>query len=237
MSFLSLQDRATLLSFSHALRAMYILGSPHSPMMSSAMVQGMQMNGDVPSICGKVRPMSPLVLSLVQSSLTLMECHWIPLCGRIGGVLLLPPSKTITSLLILLVVILSWVIGTTTSLRTRSCFLSYFLAQRRQRWKTMGDGTSAAAAAAHCVQSEEFSVVLEKTWTQEGGLEDLNKGNGWLFSLVSVICTLVWQLDPDDTVNWVKGPQWTLLLLSTTKDRPGREGSTQLLVILIRLPW
>ncbi len=26
----------------------------------------------------------------------------------------------------------------------------------------MGGGTSAAAAAAHCVQSEEFAVVLEK---------------------------------------------------------------------------
>jgi hypothetical protein len=51
------------------------LGRPHSPMMSSAMVQGMQMNGDVPSIWGKVRPISPLDLSLVQSSLTLMERH------------------------------------------------------------------------------------------------------------------------------------------------------------------
>jgi hypothetical protein len=26
----------------------------------------------------------------------------------------------------------------------------------------MGDGTSAAVAAAHCVRSEEFAVVLEK---------------------------------------------------------------------------
>ncbi len=173
MPFLSFWDRATLLSFSHALRALYILGSPHSPMMSSAMVQGMWMNGDVPLIRGKVRPMSPLVLSLVQSSLTLIEHHWIPLDGCIGGVLLLPPSKTITSLSILLVVILSWVIGTTTSLRTCSCFLSFFLAQQRQWWKTMGDGTSAAMAAAHCVRSEEFAVVLEKTWTQERGLEDL----------------------------------------------------------------
>ncbi len=42
----------------------------------------------------------------------------------------------------------------------------------------MGDGTSAAVAAAHCVRSEEFAVVLEKTWTQEGGLEDLYKGSG-----------------------------------------------------------
>ncbi len=131
-------------------------------MMSSDMVRGMRMNGDVPSIRGKVRPMSPHVSSLVQSSLTLMERHWIPLGGRIRGVLLLPPSKTITSLLILLVVILSWVIGTTTSLRTRSCFLSFFLAQWRQQWKTMGDGTSAAAAAAYCVQSEEFAVVFGK---------------------------------------------------------------------------
>ncbi len=109
-------------------------------MMSSAMVWGMRMNGDVPSIRGKVRPMSPLVSSSVQSSLTLMERHWIPLGGRIGGVLLLPPSKTITSLPILLVVILSWVIGTTTSLRTRSCFLSFFLARQRGQWKTMGNG-------------------------------------------------------------------------------------------------
>jgi hypothetical protein len=38
--------------------------------------------------------------------------------------------------------------------------------------------TSAAAAAAHCEQSEEFAVVLEKTWKQEGGLEDLYKGSG-----------------------------------------------------------
>ncbi len=206
MRFLSLQDRSTLLSFSHALRALYILGSPHSPMISSAMVWGMLMNGDVPSIWGKVRPMSPLVLSLVQSSLTLMECHWIALGGRIGGVLLLSLSKTITSLSILLVVILSWVIGTTTSLRTRSCFLSFFLAWQRQQWKTMGDSTSAAAVAAHSVRSEEFSVVLEKIWTQEGGLEDLYEGSGWLFFLVSVISTLAWQLDPDDTINWVKGP-------------------------------
>ncbi len=206
MHFLSLQDRATLLSFSYALRALYILGSPHSPMMSSAMVWGMQMNGDVPSIRGKVRPMSRLVSSLVQSSLTLMERHWIPLGGRIRGLLLLPPSKTITSLSLLLVVILSWVIGSTTSLRTRSCFLSFFLAQWRWRWKTMGDGTSAAAAAAHCMQREELAVVLEKMWTQEGGLEDLYKGSGWLFFLVSVICTLARQLDPDDTINWVKGP-------------------------------
>ncbi len=162
MRFLSLWDRATLLSFSHALRALYILDSPHSPMMSSAMVRGMLMNGDVPSIQGKVRPMSPLVLSSVQSSLTLMKRHWIPLGGHIGWVLLLPPSKTITSLLILLVVILSWVIGTTTSLRTRSCFFSFFLAWQRWQWKTMGDGTSAAAAAVHCVRSEEFAIVLEK---------------------------------------------------------------------------
>ncbi len=42
----------------------------------------------------------------------------------------------------------------------------------------MGDSTSAAAAAAHSVQSEEFAVVLEKMWTQEGGLEDLYKGSG-----------------------------------------------------------
>ncbi len=65
----------------------------------------------------------------------------------------------------------------------------------------MGDGTSAAAAAAHCVQSEEFAVVLEKTWTQEGGLDGLYKGSGCLFSLVSIICTLAWQLDTDDTIN------------------------------------
>ncbi len=65
----------------------------------------------------------------------------------------------------------------------------------------MGDGTSAAAAAAHCVWSEKFSVVLEKKWTQEGGLDGLYKGSGCLFSLVSVICTLVWQLDLDDTIN------------------------------------
>ncbi len=36
---------------------------------------------------------------------------------------------------------------------------------------------------------------LEKMWTQEGGLDDLYKGSGCLFSLVSVICTLAWQLD------------------------------------------
>ncbi len=42
----------------------------------------------------------------------------------------------------------------------------------------MGVGTSAAVAAAHCVRSEEFSVVLEKMWTQEGGQEDLYKGSG-----------------------------------------------------------
>ncbi len=107
-------------------------------MMSSAMGRGMQMNGDVPSIRGKVRPMSPLVLSLVQSSLTLMERHWIPLCGHIGWVLLLPPSKTITSLSILLVVILSWVIGTTTSLRTRSCFLVFFSSLTKMTMKDYG---------------------------------------------------------------------------------------------------
>ncbi len=172
--------------------------------MSSAMVRGIRMNGDVFSIQGKVRPMSPLVLSSVQSSLTLMKFHWIPLGGCIGWVLLLPPSKTTTSLSILLMVILSWVIGTTTSLRTRSCFLSFFLAWQRQQWKTMGDGTSAAAVAAHCVWSEESAIVLEKTWTQEGGLDGLYKGSGCLFSLVSVICTLACQLDPDDTINWVK---------------------------------
>ncbi len=38
--------------------------------------------------------------------------------------------------------------------------------------------TSAAAAAAHCVRSEEFAIVLEKTWNQEGGLDDLYKGSG-----------------------------------------------------------
>ncbi len=42
----------------------------------------------------------------------------------------------------------------------------------------MGDGTSAAVVAAHCVRSEEFAVVLEKMWTQEGGLEDLYEGSG-----------------------------------------------------------
>ncbi len=65
----------------------------------------------------------------------------------------------------------------------------------------MGDGTSAAAVVAHCVRSEEFAVVLEKPWTQEGGLDGLYKGSGCLFSLVSVIFTLAWQLDPDDTIN------------------------------------
>jgi hypothetical protein len=65
----------------------------------------------------------------------------------------------------------------------------------------MGDATSAAVAAAHCVQSEEFAVVLEKMWTQEGGLDGLYEGSGCLFSLVSVICTLAWKLDPDDTIN------------------------------------
>jgi hypothetical protein len=50
----------------------------------------------------------------------------------------------------------------------------------------MGDGTSAAAAAAHCVRSEEFAVVLEKTWTQEGGLDGLYEGSDCLFSLVSL---------------------------------------------------
>ncbi len=44
--------------------------------------------------------------------------------------------------------------------------------------KDYGDGTSAAAVAAHCVQSEEFAVVFEKIWTQEGGLEDLYEGSG-----------------------------------------------------------
>ncbi len=42
----------------------------------------------------------------------------------------------------------------------------------------MGDSTSAAAAAAHCAGSEEFAIVLEKTRTQEGGLEDLYEGSG-----------------------------------------------------------
>ncbi len=65
----------------------------------------------------------------------------------------------------------------------------------------MRDGTSAAVAAAHCVWSEEFAVVLEKMWTQEGGLDGLYEGSGCLFSLVSIICTLAWQLDPDDTIN------------------------------------
>ncbi len=49
----------------------------------------------------------------------------------------------------------------------------------------MGDGTSAAAVAAHCVQSEESAVVLEKMWTQEGGLEDLYEGE-WLTFLSGV---------------------------------------------------
>ncbi len=65
----------------------------------------------------------------------------------------------------------------------------------------MEDGTSAAAAAAHCVQIEELAVVLEKMWTQERGLDGLYEGSCCLFSLVSVICTLAWQLDPDDTIN------------------------------------
>ncbi len=45
----------------------------------------------------------------------------------------------------------------------------------RMQWNCHSH-TSAAAAAADCVWSEESAVVLEKTWNQEGGLEDLYKG-------------------------------------------------------------
>ncbi len=65
----------------------------------------------------------------------------------------------------------------------------------------MGDGTSAAAAAAHCVWSEEFVVVLEKNVDPGRRTRWSVQRSGCLFSLVSVICTLAWQLDPDDTIN------------------------------------
>jgi hypothetical protein len=47
----------------------------------------------------------------------------------------------------------------------------------RMQWNCHSHA-SAAAAAAPCVRSEEFAVVLEKTWNQEGGLEDLFEGSG-----------------------------------------------------------
>ncbi len=62
-------------------------------MISSETWQGKQMKGEVLSILGKERPMSPLNSSSTWRSWTGMERHRIPSGGCIGGVIAPPPIK------------------------------------------------------------------------------------------------------------------------------------------------
>ncbi len=138
-------------------------------MISSETWRGKRMKGEVPSILGKERPMSPHNSSSMWRSQIGMEHHQIP-CGGCIGVDIPPPLST-TKILESISAwdILTWLGGTTISRRCWSCLRCFFLARQRQRWNTVAQWASAEATDAHCVRSEEFAQDLKNTWTQGGG--------------------------------------------------------------------
>ena len=188
-------------------------------MMSNDICRGKRMKGETPSIFWNERPMLPLSSSSIWRCLMGMDRHLISSGGLIGGVLSLPPSKTIISESISLIESFTWVNGTTISRRRLSILRDFFLARRRRRWKTVGDSTSTVATAAHCVRREEFARDFEKVCTHGGGgLEKLyGREQGSLslatMSFLSFKVSSVWHLEPYETVTCVKGSQWTLSLM------------------------
>ena len=102
--------------------------------------------------------------------------------------------------------------------RILSILRCLFFAQRNFLWKTFGDLTSIEAAAAHWVRSEVVELGFAKTWTHEGvvGMQ-LRPTHDSTSSFLHELA-VVWQLNPDETVHWVKGLQWTLSLLTIMEE-------------------
>ena len=140
-----------------------------------------------------------------------------------GGHVKFPPSKTMTSEPICWCVSFN-LSGNTQQMRKMDVsFCSFFLARRDRLWSTLVDWTRRYASAAHWVRSDVLVLDLEKTWTHEWGVpgQDRRGEESWSSS-VSAQLAVVWQLQPEETVNWVDRLQWTLSLLfeALTEMRP-----------------
>jgi hypothetical protein len=134
-----------------------------------------------------------------------------------GGHVKLPPSKTMTSEPICWCVSFNFSGNTQQMRKMDVSFCSFFLARRDRQWSTLVD------SAAHWVRSDVLVLDLEKTWTHEWGVpgQDRRGEESWSSS-VSAQLAVVWQLQPEETVNWVDRLQWTLSLLfeALTEMRP-----------------
>jgi hypothetical protein len=111
-----------------------------------------------------------------------------------------------------------------------------FFARRNLLWKTFGDLTFIeAAAAAHWVRSEVVELDFAKTWTHEGVVGMQLRPTHDSTSSFSHELAVVWQLNPDETVNWVKGLQWTLSLQTIMEEE--RRSSLVALVLSSTFCW
>ena len=153
-----------------------------------------------------VRPIFGLMLSGICRSRTHIERQLTPLGGLIGGVLGLPPSKTIISRSICVDDNVNKFSGRITS--SNSCWVFRFLLITRLdlRWSTVWDFTSRCALAAIWVRRELGEVDLENTWTHEG-MEECRLGSTLDVNLSTTPDKIasVWQLLPFDRENWFKG--------------------------------
>ncbi len=91
------QTRGTFLNFSQASNAAKILFKPDDAIIDSALERGSQMNGKELSTQGHDKPKLGFVLSSIYKSDIGLHRQVSPSGGKMGGVLRLPPSNTMTS--------------------------------------------------------------------------------------------------------------------------------------------
>jgi len=147
-----------------------------------------------------------------------IERHKTTSGGLIGSVVEFPPSKTIISASISWGVNLNWLGGTMTLCRISSILRCYFFARCNLLWKTFGDITSIEAAAVHWVRSKAVELNFAKSWTHEGGVGMQLRPTHDSTSAFLHELAVVWQLNPDETVHWVKGLQWILSQLTIMEE-------------------
>ncbi len=88
---------------------------------------------------GHNKPKSGLILSSTYKLDTGMHRQVSPSGGRMGGVLGLPPSNTMTWSSISWINNLCWLHRMATSQSTRCCLLNFFIAQWLRQWQAMLD--------------------------------------------------------------------------------------------------
>ncbi len=212
------RDKAVFCRFLQADRELSIFSKSNSPIMSKDICWGSQMKaGTSSSILGAVRSIFCSLSSGICNIRTLSDCHRTPSGGLIGGELGSPPSNTIILESICLHVNVNWFGGTVTSRNSWTDYCCFFLARLHLRWRTLGDFTNMYAVEAHCVRREVVEVDLENTWTHVGSKEGGLITTDGTSSTSSNNLSSMWQLNPDDTEDCLKGLQWTLSVMTFTR--------------------